>query len=222
MQNNTTTGLLGQQLANDTWVKTHRAQSVRPLGCFCSTQDTVWADLITLKRRNTRVKTCTATSLQTPPSNILAKQWELATLEHNDTTNTKKNTWVTGQTAAAEMQNMWIISDLTLSLMKRWNINSARWKRDGGFHYFCPRPWWFQSGFIFLRLSPLRRSAPSTIIPLGCGKPDNPRLAIGHQGARDITGTSDWTMSSHTRPTERGYNSCMVITWLLKLKPWSW
>lgn len=181
------------------------------------------------------MKTCTATSLQTPPSNILAKQWELATLgaQRHNKHKTKTHTHTHGSPEKLLLlknaKNMCVISELTLSLMKRWNINNARWKRDGGFHYFCPRPWCFQSGFISLRSSSLRRSAPSTIIPLGCGKLDNPRLAIGQREARDITGTSDWTMSSHARPTLRGagmevfgYNSYMVITLLLKLKTWSW
>ncbi|AWP15377.1 Hypothetical protein SMAX5B_013902 [Scophthalmus maximus] len=42
------------------------------------------------------------------------------------------------------------------------------------------------SGFISLRRSSApRRSAPATIIPLGCGKLVNPRPAIGHGEARD-------------------------------------
>lgn len=41
---------------------------------------------------------------------------------------------------------------------------------------------------------------PSTIIPLGCGKLVNPRLAIGHPDARDGNGERGWSTSSLPAP----------------------
>lgn len=91
MQNNTSTGLLGLY-ANHTGGKTHPGKVCVAVGCYCSKQDTVQEETTQLilnepyKILGLQFKTYTATSLQTPPSNILAKQWELAaTLKHNET-----------------------------------------------------------------------------------------------------------------------------------------
>ncbi|KAM3599234.1 uncharacterized protein V6R79_002356 [Siganus canaliculatus] len=143
------------------------------------------------------MKTCTTASLQTPPSNILAKQCELAALKYNQTvqqTFFKKRTWVTRQTwrrQKAEHVDCFRAYPLfdEVTKYKQCSVKAGRW-----ISLFLS-PTLVVSEWVYLPALVLTASLrPFAIILLGCGKRVNLRHTVGQKRARDISGGTDWTV----------------------------